>query len=163
MLLMRYLQALAVLSVACAVPADDGVIGPRESSPGIFCFHSLDGRGNPFAGVDNPDVAGGALIVFWNEVEPREADYDWSAIDRELQGWSAHGKKLDLIFSTVHELVSDTPRWVFDDHGVRCIARGYWSGFESGLGGYVLLEGRANEGGRSCSESLLVGVGRGSR
>ncbi|MFI4912224.1 MAG: beta-galactosidase [Sedimentisphaeraceae bacterium JB056] len=88
-------------------------------------------------GIDSPGVVGTEVIYFWNEVEPQEGCYDFSAIDKAVDEWSKRNKKVDIRVSTVHNQPFNTPRWFYEKYNVRLIARGYWCDFENDSDRYL--------------------------
>jgi hypothetical protein len=110
---------------------------------GIIHFYDDPGDPASLVGVNNRSVAGGELIVWWNELEPEDGQYDWSVIDRNLETWGAAEKFLDIRISTAHNSPNRTPAWLFNEHNVRRVGRGIWSSFEEDAGPYVLLNGAA--------------------
>lgn len=62
----------------------------------------------------------------WGIVEPRENEFNWSAIDRFIDSWASIGKKAAFGVMSANSHAGEgqfvTPRWVFDS-GVKINAR----------------------------------------
>ena len=120
-----------LLSVcAAAAPSPHGIIH--------FFEPKLIDRSPP--DLNDPLVVGAEGIFWWGDLEPREGEYDWTRIDREIQRWQSAGKPLDVRLATAHNAPNMTPVWLFDRYHVRRIGRGHWCDAEETLGVYELGE-----------------------
>ncbi len=88
---------------------------------GVFQFTGQAGPKN----ATNPNISGANLEWGWAKTEPVEGQYDWSAVDRDINVWTSRGKSVILRFATGGQLQwsgsvdgSYTPPWVFDKYGV---------------------------------------------
>lgn len=70
------------------------------------------------AWAENPYIAGSQLSYTWAELEPREGQYRWDVIERDLEPWAKAGKKCWIEISTVNWRDRSgsrvTPGWLFD-------------------------------------------------
>ena len=62
---------------------------------GLLFFASYRHQDDPAAAA-NPHIAGALFTIYWSDVEKREGDFDWRAIDRRMAPWVAAGKKVAL-------------------------------------------------------------------
>jgi dienelactone hydrolase len=62
---------------------------------GLLYFASYQQRDNP-APAANPHLVGALFTIYWSDVEPREAVFDWGALDRRIAVWAGAGKKVAL-------------------------------------------------------------------
>lgn len=94
--------ALLIAVFAILVP-----VAALASRPvGLFVLQSVGAPLDP-AVLQQPYISGLALQIGWRHVEPREGDFDWSALDRTLEAARAAGKQV-----TVHLLPQRPPEWV---------------------------------------------------
>lgn len=146
--------ALVMVLLAPALAATGASGAPRLPEHGVTVLHEAHEVGPDLPGLDVPEVVAGGLVIFWRDVEPREGEYDWSAIDRDLELWRSRGKKLDIVLASAHDGPSHTPAWLFREHGVRRIGKGAWCDFEAGLpDGYTL-----GDVGRISADGALSGA-----
>jgi autotransporter-associated beta strand protein len=53
----------------------------------------------------------------WNDVEPREGEFNWQPIDQAIEGYAKYGKKVGIGVLNVSTSIGKeyvTPKWVFD-------------------------------------------------
>jgi hypothetical protein len=98
----RFLHSLLAATLCILPPAAEA--GSQRA--GLFVLHNVDTPPSAVV-LQRPYVAGIALQVGWRHVEPREAQFDWSAIDRTLEAARAAGKQV-----TIHLLPQRPPEWV---------------------------------------------------
>ncbi|MBK1877426.1 hypothetical protein [Pelagicoccus mobilis] len=108
------------------------------SERGFINFRSPGKPYENIAEINNPNVIGSEMIIWWGDIEAEEGKYDWERLDAEFAAWEAVGKTVDVRLSAVHNNFENTPSWVFDKYNVRRIARGTWSGFENGMDDFQL-------------------------
>jgi Beta-galactosidase len=100
---------------ATATPA----VTRRNAVTGFQGIYVLSG-GNSATYADDPIVAGTYLGYYWSQLEQQDGQYNWSQIDRDMQPWVAHGKKVIVRISTAGWKQwqppysgQGTPQWVF--------------------------------------------------
>ncbi len=81
---------------------------------------------NDLKGVTAEDVAyvnaGAAeLNLTWGQLEETEGEINWDLIDQYIDLYKAADRKVALRLSTAYFQPDDTPRWLFNDYGVRRI------------------------------------------
>ncbi len=101
--------------------------------------------------ASNPRVSGTTLTYYWSQLEPKQGQYAWSAIDNDMKPWIAQNKQVILRVATAGwkswqppYSVQGTPQWVFDA-GVKhiketdgAIKPQYWSPvFLAALNGFI--------------------------
>lgn len=99
-----------------------------------------------------PDVSGRVLIYYWSELEPSANKFDFSAMDREIEAWTAEGKYVVLRFSTAGWRrwkqpwsQEGTPRWALRKYRIGTVKEidgavlpVYWSdGYFTGLSRFL--------------------------
>ncbi|MDC7234264.1 MAG: beta-galactosidase, partial [Spirochaetales bacterium] len=92
------------------------------------------------AGLGNPDVTATEAYVRWNDLEPREGEYNWEKLDKVIDLWSTADKIIELRIVAADSATNITPRWVFDDYNIRRITHGDFFDFEMKRGGYTLSD-----------------------
>jgi len=78
------------------------------SLPGVYALSDQDAS-TSLAVLANPNVDGLALRYSWNQLEPREGNFNWSPIDVQVAAARAHGKKVSLGVTAGIR----TPAWVY--------------------------------------------------
>ena len=73
--------------------------------------------------MHNPLISGANLVVEWSSVDKGpggNTQYDWSAMDGEIQQWTAAGKKVNLIVWTISDGPTNTamPQYIWNNLGV---------------------------------------------
>lgn len=81
--------------------------------------------------IDNPEVKSAEVMFMWNDIEPKEGSYDFSKVELLIDQWDKKGRKVALLMSSAHHSSVDTPRWLFENYGVRRINRGPWMTFDN--------------------------------
>ena len=71
--------------------------------------------------VANVNVESAELNLTWGQLEETEGEIKWELIDRYIDLYKAADRKVALRLSTAYFQPDDTPRWVFNDYGVRRI------------------------------------------
>ncbi len=117
--------------------------GPlAQPDNGIVLFYTEGPPSESLMGLKDPSVTSGELIIWWDDIEHTEGEYDWSKIDSDMAAWGAQGKKLDIRLSTVHLSPNTTPSWLYNKYNVRRIGRGVYTGFNSNkIAPYQILGG----------------------
>lgn len=143
---------------------------PYSQFRGIFQFQGTDDPAN----ASSPYLAGANICFYWSQLEPVQGQYDWSLLDRAMQSWIIHGKKVILRISTsgwAHwqppYSAHGTPRWVYDA-GVPSVTEidgavfpQYWHPFFlSSLSTFVQALARRYDGDHSIAY-IQIGVGVG--
>ena len=66
----------------------------------------------------NPYIAGTQLSYAWAELEPKEGEYRWDIIEKDMEPWARAGKKCWIEVSTANQRdkAGDrvTPAWIFE-------------------------------------------------
>lgn len=112
--------------------------GPVEARAGMKVWQ-FNGTPDP----SDPDVAGGLVIVHWDEVEPSAGKFDWSSVDDAIKPWAAAGKPVVLRVDEEIDGEAITPSWVLhsvptvtDPDGT--VAPLYWSSsYQKDLSGLI--------------------------
>ena len=70
------------------------------------------------AWAENPYIAGTQLSYTWAELEPKENQYRWDIIERDMEPWAMAGKKCWIEISTAQWRDKTgtrvSPAWIFD-------------------------------------------------
>ena len=81
---------------------------PSPTRPGHNGMYAL--WGDPNADMsDAPYIVGSQIVVQWKQVEPKEGEYDFSAIDSKLKALAEKG-----FYTTVQINGNEKPAWMFD-------------------------------------------------
>jgi hypothetical protein len=95
----RWLAAIAGLALPAAFAAADDEAVTTKWNPGhymlLFLGDSPEQRLKHFDSIADEDVIKGAQVRYkWANLEPREGEYDFSAIEKDLARLQKHGKRL---------------------------------------------------------------------
>lgn len=100
-----------VLAVLIGLLAAARCPAPGPQGGGLVEF----GAREQGAGMESEDALGVNPLFTWAELEPREGQYDWTALDRVLDTAYARGKRVVLrIYTNASDFHAATPQWVFD-------------------------------------------------
>jgi len=103
----RFIGAFTIVALALFCTSRASAYTPNIG--GVYALGNAQNPDLPEAILSNPAVDGIALRFFWDQLEPSEAAYDWSLMDRQVDSARAHGKKVSLsVTPGVH-----TPAWVY--------------------------------------------------
>jgi hypothetical protein len=92
--------------------------------------------------ANNVNVMGAEANFTWGQLEPEEGVYNWDLIDQYVDLYKQAGRSLTLRTSAAYFQPDDSPRWLFNQYGVRRIAvESIFTGFEGGTGAYSLGSG----------------------
>jgi hypothetical protein len=126
---MSYFGRLSVAAVIClswplanesATAQQPAATLNKTRVGGLLYFAGYRQRDNP-AAVQNRQIVGPLLTIYWSDVEPEEGRFVWETLDRQTAPWLAAGKKVALRIMWVSsgnwdEPAADrpTPGWVID-------------------------------------------------
>jgi uncharacterized protein (TIGR03437 family) len=121
--------APAVRNPSCTEPLP-GLAAPY-SPHGIFALIFQGANPVPIANyiLKQPTVCGADLYVIWNQIDRGNGNYDWSALDNQINQWVQAGKSVNLIVWGVSDARPNngTPAYVLNDpnyHSVTCQENG---------------------------------------
>lgn len=96
----------------------------RPFGKGIFAHVRRTGNTKPVTKdqidmwVKNPYIAGTQLSYSWVELEPKEGEYRWDIIERDMEPWAQEGKKcwIEVMTANKRDKIGKrgTPDWVFE-------------------------------------------------
>lgn len=140
-------KVLAGLSVAAVVFSSivaAAMLGADKATAmrkGAVLFSANEAFATPEMAA-NLNAAGAELNLTWGELEPEEGVYNWEAIDTYVNTYKKEGRHLTLRTSTAYFQPDDSPRWLFNQYGVRRVtAEGLFTSFEQETSDFVLGSG----------------------
>ncbi|MDC7234392.1 MAG: hypothetical protein PQJ58_14255 [Spirochaetales bacterium] len=88
-----------------------------------------------------PECVAAEASLGLKDVWPKEEQIDFTPIDDFIEPWIEAGKKANIRVFTAHNCAFFSPRWLFEDRGIRLIHEGWFCDFETGTDGYRIHEG----------------------